>query len=362
MKSQIYYFSKPFQSVGQRTTEAYPEDYITLPELLYVDYKWSEGDKAAWFERPHWQRLDLLSARGNSLHLGLPTLPISLFYENTDKATIKFYDSWPAVTLYHNLQGATYLGYSADLSAHGIFTAQTDVNRGFWICRKNNVVGQKMSSAQEAVQRLRAMLNERREDSFVLYKTVVERSIDAHRQWVANNGYTILADRTLGQNVHNMVLRIQSQNRAPVGGPDGGPAGGGAGGGAAGLVGGAGGPAGGPATGAAQEANINPAGFDELRTRLQGLWDAARGWSETARNTANEFIVAANRGTVAVARFVTADIDWNSITVRERNSIIDIWELIEQIRVADEADESDDEDGDVSGAQNGRDSGMDHGA
>ena len=258
-----------------------------------MDYKWTPESRDAWFESPHWQRLDLLSARGNALHAANPTMPLTLCFEYDDYSNIQFYEGVATATLYYNTYGTMYIGFFADMSQHASRGRSNRNHRLTYTARKVDIGAFQVRTGLQAVQQLQAMYRERRQEALFLYGTIVRKSIEAHRAWVANGGYTIETDPSLGEKVSIALARARGQANAGA-------------------------------------QTIEGA---EIGRRLRELRrQADEWWPARLKQALEDYCVAATDGVVAVSRFMVRDINWATLTADEKDKVIDVWDLEQEAR------------------------------
>lgn len=294
-RMKVYYFLKGHEGKLLLTYGKWPDSYIQLPELLFVDYKWTEKERDNWLQSPHWQRLDLLSARGNQLHTAIPTMPITLCYELDDYPTIQFVQALGATILYYNSQGAMYMGFLEDLDQVARFVRPSGNQRPRWVVPEAQVAQFQVRSGRAAAERLCSLYDEQRPESLFLYATIVEKSIQAHAEWVANGGYTVESDSDLGKKIQERVDKVREQRLRA----------------------------------AEQEAAREVAREAAVTAgrRLQQLMEEVETWPEALQLTLEDFRAAADTGVAAVSRFTVQDEHWATLSIQDRETIIDIWEL-----------------------------------
>jgi hypothetical protein len=274
---------------GKLVRKEYPESYLQLPDLLYVDFKWTDEARDAWLRSPHWQRLDLLSARANALHVNIPTMPIALSYESDDYDEIQFFDNIAQTVLYYNAEGAMYLGFLEDLNqvAIGHSLARGLTWRAQYYVSKDDAGQFKISSGLQAAQQLQSMYQQRRGGKLFLYGTIALKSIEAHRDWVAAGGYTVKGDPTLGPRIAERIETAQARlDRTST----------------------------------------------ERGQRLQRLLEETETWPYKVKLALDDYTAAAKEGVVAATRFTISDEGWTALTAVEKNRIVDIYELDEAAR------------------------------
>ncbi|KAK5279222.1 hypothetical protein LTR40_008111, partial [Exophiala xenobiotica] len=287
-RGKVYYFCKEWLN-GKLVRKEYPESYLQLPDLLYVDFKWTDEARDAWLRGPHWQRLDLLSARAHVLHVNIPTMPIALSYESDDYDEIRFFDNIAQTVLYYNAEGAMYLGFLEDLNqvAIGHSLARGLTWRAQYYVSKDDAGQFKISSGLQAAQQLQSMYQQRRGGKLFLYGTIVSKSIEAHRDWVAAGGYTVEGDPTLGPRIAERIETAQARlDRTTT----------------------------------------------ERGQRLQRLLEETETWPYNVKLALDDYTAAAKGGVVAATRFTISDEGWTALTAVEKNRIVDIYELDEAAR------------------------------
>lgn len=235
---------------------------------------------------PHWQRLDLLSARGNTLSGHLPTMPITLCYESDDYDDILFYECLGRTILYYNLPGAMYLGLLDDMTRLARYVRQQGSARARWIASKPSVAQFQMQSGQQAVQQLQTLFQRRLQGTMFLYNKIVTYSIAAHRDWVNAGGYTIGSDPHLGPEIAQRVADFR-----------------------------------------ARLAQAAPSVPGVLGYRLRVLRNEVQTWTDNQRQAVEDYKSAANSDVLAVSLFLTLDENWNALTIDQKQRAIDLWQL-----------------------------------
>lgn len=184
---------------------------LEAPDLLYVDFVWDNQSRNEWFRSAHWKRLDLLSARAGALNLNIVKMPITLAYETDNYDNIRFHESLAAVALTYNASDYTYLGFLTDMTPHMFYVRQSQRNLAFWQGDKTCMAQFRMTSGQKIAIRLRAMWLETRPESFWFLRSIIRELVRGHDEWVANGGYTIEADTTLGEAITREYAAVVAQ-------------------------------------------------------------------------------------------------------------------------------------------------------
>ncbi|KAK5269008.1 hypothetical protein LTR99_009433 [Exophiala xenobiotica] len=301
-RGKVYYYLKGTYIKSQLRSSTYPDSYIQLPDLLYVDYKWMDGECDAWMRSPHWQRLDLLSARGNSLHIQIPTMPITLCHEKDNYENIQFFEGFGKATMYYNARGAMYLGFLANMAAVARYIRMWQGGRPRWMANKVDVAQFQMRSGRQAAQQLQAMYRQRHPRSVYIYGDLVTNS--AHRDWVAAGGYTVTSDPTLGPELAQRIATVQIRLAQDVQPPA-------------------------EAAGVAETATTadEAAATAHRGHGLQALRSEAEGWPDNQKQALEDYIGAANMGVLAVSRLMISDENWSALTTEQKESIVNIWQL-----------------------------------
>lgn len=291
--SKVFFFAKDFDT-NFGIPGRYTEDYVKLPDLLYVDQVWDQNTRDEWFNLPQLARLDLLSARGNALDLGIPVMPINLVFEKDNYDNIRIVEGLPAgVAMYMNKSGCMYLGSTDDMAqdmtwyrggqARAI-AGTRDAYRGFWQGNKTDIGQYQVNSGPAAAQRLRSTYTGMNPGCSYLYQSIVQKAIEAHDAWVANGGYSIESDVNLGP-------RVASKVEAAI-----------------------------------QRATIPP----RSGIRLQELQQTTAAWNGFKRSAVRGWQSAARQGVTALARFMLRDNRWREFSDDEKELVIELWELEEE--------------------------------
>lgn len=253
---------------------------------------WTSEQVIQWFKTPHWQRLDLLSARGNALSTALPVVPITLCWESNDSSNIMFYRGMSPVMLYWNSPGAVYLGLHNDISQHAVYSTRYGNLRSVWNAEKANITQFQMRSDLDLVKRLLAFYESGTPGIVCLYGNIVEQSIKAHRRWVANGGYTITSDKDLGASIAAAANKIRALR--------------------AGY----------------EDTTMEHEIFEtEANREFRELRAEAQAWPESDKQALAEYTIAANAGVSEVSVFLTSNKNWQDLSAERKTQIFEIWTL-----------------------------------
>lgn len=272
------------------TKGTYPDKYISMPDIFFTDFVWTTEEADKWLSSPHSERLDLLSARGGSLHTSSLVVPITVCWEDKDSANILFHQGMAPVMLYWNSPGAVYMGLHSDISQHATYSRGDETLREVWNASKADIAHLQMRSGKQVVQEMLALYHSRLPGVLCAYDSIVRKSIEAHREWVANGGYTIASDPSLGPSVETAADRVRAQQSGET--------------------------AIGPERLEAESNNepcVERAEFED--------------WPESVKRALDDFTNAANAGISAVTKFTIFNANWQGLSVEQKGHILKIWEL-----------------------------------
>lgn len=179
-----------------------PKSYCDIPDLLYIDYVWDEDSKADWLGLSHTARIALLNARAGGLSDGIPTLPITLYYETDTYDDFIVADGLADVGMYLNGSGHLFLGFFEDFKAHMAWypaattseSADDEKVLSYWIGLRANCDRFRMTSGDGLARRLADMYDAVKEGTLWIYKDLAVKLIEAHNDWVAAGAYTYASD------------------------------------------------------------------------------------------------------------------------------------------------------------------------
>lgn len=269
----------------------YTETYYKLPLLLYVDVKWSDEQRDDWFKLPHWQRLELLSARNGILSKSVPVMPITLVYEDPYPNMRVPEGLSGSVNLYYNQAGDTYVGFMNDMARQmDWFAGPTRTRRirevgrmGFWQAEKADMGQFKARTGKSLAKKLTDFYQERRPESIYLFRKILKLAIQAHNDFVSNGAYTMEWDKDLGPKVVAGVRREMRQLEMQEG------------------------------TG----------------TRLDRLRRCVDSWGPMEILAVNNYKAAHRQGATALAWFMLKDEEWRELDEDQKEMVVEFWEIQE---------------------------------
>lgn len=290
-----------------------------LPSLIYIDYVWDNAERDAWLRLPHWQRLDLLNARANTLDLETVTMPITLIFEVDNYSNVRIDEGLATITMTYNSSGYTYLAFTADMTAHMRSTSRGAAGT-FWQAQKDMLTQFRMMSGPMVAAQLRSMYRQSRPETFYFLRTLIKEAIKGHREWVNNGGYTIAGDRGLGPGIaRKFEAALQARVLSTRGG-----------------------------------------------TRLEQLRYLTSQWSADKRVALQQYIDTMNDGLMTrLSQFLVFNERWLSLTQEEKSLVIELWTLEDENdrrdadNDEDESSSSDEDNGGGGGGGNGGHDGND---
>ncbi|KAK5055138.1 hypothetical protein LTR84_012886 [Exophiala bonariae] len=309
-RGKVFHFIKPLISKATLTRDMWPDEYISLPELIFTDYIWTEAESIQWLQSPHWQRLDLLNARGNALSISSPVVPVTLCWETkTDYSNINFFQGLAPVMLYCNDRGAVYMGLHEDLSHHAKYFDRAAklplIGRRVWYAEKEKIPQFQMRSGNQVLQELLSLYQSRRPGVVFVHEEIVKESIQAHHKWVANGGYTIASDKDLGPDVAAAAELVRNRRGF--------------------------------------QNTVAPAreqpDTTAIRAELRDLRVEVAAWPASVKEAYADFINAANRGVSVVVEFTISNINWQDLSVEHKRKILRLWELEQEVSTVMEVED-----------------------
>ena len=310
-----------------------PDSYVDLPDLLYVDFEWDEKSKQKWLNTPHSARLRLLSARNNSLHLGVPTMPITHMHERNSYVGIVLPESMATVAMYSNGSGYTFLGHIQDMSTSMTWYAasQARITLGVWKGLKTDLVPFQARSGQDIVQRLATLYQAQRPESIRFYKNIALKAIAAHNDWVAVGGYTFGYENSMGTALGEEVqIVLQQQYQQVIDQAQ-------------------------PAEGAVEQ-QLEPGPIRQperdIGDQLRDMEQEFSAWPLDLKATRTAYNDASRAGISELSRYMIWDETWKMLSDEQKETIVTLRELTEE--AADRAQALGDRD---SPAGRGRDEG-----
>ena len=277
-----------------------PDSYVDLPDLLYVDFEWDETSKQKWLNTPHSARLGFLSVRNNSLHLGVPTMPITHMHERNSYVDIVVPEGMGTVAMYSNGSGYTFLGHVQDMSASMTWHAasQDRIHLGIWKGSKTNLVAFQARSGQDIVRRLATLYQAQRPESIRFYKDIALKAVAAHDDWLAVGGYTFAYDDSMGTALGEEVqVVLQHQFQQAIDQVEPGP-------------------------------NRQPG--QDIGDQLRDMEEEFSAWPLNLQATRTAYNDASMAGISALSRYMIWDETWKTLSDEQKETIVSLRELAKE--------------------------------
>ena len=157
-----------------------------MPDLLYVQFKWTTEAREAWLNSSHVERMRQLNAGNNALDSAIPTMPIKLQYEKDSYTTIWLSGCDTKAAIYYNGDGELFAGWMNEMSNYMLWYTPPWQRMPLWQGTKNDLASFRLQSGLALVQRFQEMFLEPRPDALVLYRDLTAKAVEAHYEWAAN--------------------------------------------------------------------------------------------------------------------------------------------------------------------------------